>query len=73
MAFYEERNPKDISFHEVKQAIREFLPKIQETDIKFLYHGSYNVFEVSEKFIFRIQIKYKKFISEVLLNLIRTP
>ncbi len=54
LALYEEQNPKDISFHEVKQTIREFLPKIQETNIKFLYHGSYNVFEVSEEYIFRI-------------------
>jgi aminoglycoside 2''-phosphotransferase len=54
LAFYEEQNPKDISFNEVKQAVREFIPKIQKSDIKFLYHGSYNVFEVSGKFIFRI-------------------
>ena len=74
VAFYEERNPKDISFHEVKQAINKFLPKIQETDIKFLYHGSYNVFEVSEEFIFRIPDKHmrNKIGIQLIENEIRT-
>lgn len=54
VSFYEEQNPKDIRINEVKQAIKDFFPEIQETDIRFLYHGSYNVFEVSREYIFRI-------------------
>ena len=53
MSFFEETNPSDISFSQVFQSIKLYLPKIEKKNIKFLYHGTYNVFSVMDKFIFR--------------------
>ncbi|MHA1994029.1 MAG: phosphotransferase family protein [Candidatus Hodarchaeales archaeon] len=57
MTYYEERNPKDISISRVVPVINKFLPDSKVNDIKFLYHGTYNVFEVEGRFIFRIPDK----------------
>ncbi|PWI47149.1 hypothetical protein CEE45_13110 [Candidatus Heimdallarchaeota archaeon B3_Heim] len=54
MTFYEEQNPKDISISQILPALNKFLPNTNKNDIKFLYHGTYNVFEVKNDFIFRI-------------------
>jgi aminoglycoside 2''-phosphotransferase len=51
--FYEESNPPDISRSEVAILIENFFPDIREREIKFLYHGSYNVFEIKGEYIFR--------------------
>ncbi|MFX1513836.1 MAG: phosphotransferase family protein [Promethearchaeota archaeon] len=53
MTFYEETNPADISLNTVKKLLREHFPKISNEEIRFFYHGTYNVFEVKNKFIFR--------------------
>ncbi|MHA1976615.1 MAG: phosphotransferase family protein [Candidatus Hodarchaeales archaeon] len=57
MTFYEEQNPKDIEISQILPIITKFLPNVVESDIKFLYHGTYNVFEIKEEFIFRIPDK----------------
>ena len=54
MMFYEEQNPKDISISQMLPVINKFLPNTNKNDIKFLYHGTYNVFEVKNDYIFRI-------------------
>jgi aminoglycoside 2''-phosphotransferase len=53
MSFFEETNPSDIAFSQVFQSIKLHIPKIEERDIKFLYHGTYNVFSAMDRFIFR--------------------
>jgi len=50
---YEERRAQDISQKEVFDSLQVFLPEISKNQIKFLYHGTYNVFEVNGKYIFR--------------------
>ena len=57
MTLYEELNPKDIEISQILPVINKFLPNIHENDVKFLYHGTYNVFEINEEFIFRIPDK----------------
>jgi aminoglycoside phosphotransferase (APT) family kinase protein len=54
MTFFEERRAKDISIAEVIDSLYGFFPDIEESDIKFFYHGTYNVFEVKDRYIFRI-------------------
>ncbi|MFW9772414.1 MAG: phosphotransferase family protein [Candidatus Thorarchaeota archaeon] len=51
--FYEESRKQDISLSEVIDALYIFFDDIENQDIIFLYHGTYNVFEVKKKFIFR--------------------
>ncbi|MHA2050967.1 MAG: phosphotransferase family protein [Promethearchaeota archaeon] len=54
MIGYEESNPSDVDIHQVIKEISKFIPKISKNQIKFLYHGTHNVFEVKSKYIFRI-------------------
>lgn len=54
MSFYEEKNPADISLEEILPYVRKFLPKIQAESIHFFYHGTYNVFEINNKYILRV-------------------
>ncbi|MFX1497024.1 MAG: phosphotransferase family protein [Promethearchaeota archaeon] len=51
--FYEESRKADISLSELIDALYVFFHDIEKPDIKFLYHGTYNVFEVKKKYIFR--------------------
>ena len=57
MALYEEKNPEDISISQVLPIINIFLPDVTLKGLKFLYHGTYNVFEVEKRYIFRIPDK----------------
>ncbi|MBD3191763.1 MAG: phosphotransferase [Candidatus Heimdallarchaeota archaeon] len=54
MSFYEETNPADISVEEILPHLRLFLPDIRKANIRFFYHGTYNVFEINRKFILRV-------------------
>ncbi len=53
MTFYEETNPADIPLVTVKKLLRKHFPTIGDEEIRFFYHGTYNVFEVKNEFIFR--------------------
>jgi len=57
MTFFEEKRATDISLEEVIDSLYIFFPDIEENDIKFFYHGTYNVFEVKNHYIFRIPDK----------------
>jgi len=57
MTFFEENRAADISLAEVIDSFYGFFPDIEENDVKFLYHGTYNVFEVKNRYIFRIPDK----------------
>ncbi|NHJ20218.1 MAG: aminoglycoside phosphotransferase family protein [Candidatus Lokiarchaeota archaeon] len=57
MAFFEENRASDISRADVIKALYRFFPDIEEEDINFFYHGTYNVFEVKNRYIFRIPDK----------------
>ncbi len=54
MTLYEEQNPKDIEYSQVISEISKFLSNIKDSDVKFIYHGTYNVFTVKDEYIFRI-------------------
>ncbi|MHA1166551.1 MAG: phosphotransferase family protein [Candidatus Hodarchaeales archaeon] len=54
---YEEENPPDIAIQEVEASIKPFLPNISARDIKFHYHGTFNVFIIRNEFIFRFPDK----------------
>ena len=53
MTSFEETNPCDISLDTVVEALRAHFPDIKEADVVFIYHGTYNVFEVMGDHIFR--------------------
>jgi len=53
MTSFEETNPCDIPLETVVGALRGFFPDIREGDVNFIYHGTYNVFEVMGEWIFR--------------------
>ena len=54
MSFYEEMNPADITVEEILPHVRKFLPNIHKKSIHFFYHGTYNVFEIDQKYILRV-------------------
>ncbi|MHA1154869.1 MAG: phosphotransferase family protein [Candidatus Heimdallarchaeota archaeon] len=54
MLFYEEKNLADITIKEILPSVQKFLPKIQAESIHFFYHGTYNVFEINNKYILRV-------------------
>ncbi len=53
MSNFEETRKPDISVSEVIKSLFMFFHDIEKSDIRFLYHGTYNVFEVKNKYIFR--------------------
>ena len=53
MSNFEEKNPADISIEEIYPIIHKFFPNLSKEQIKFHYHGSYNVFIVKNRYIFR--------------------
>ncbi|MFX0076348.1 MAG: phosphotransferase family protein [Candidatus Hermodarchaeota archaeon] len=57
MASFEENRACDISIMDVIDSLYGFFPDIEEDDIQFFYHGTYNVFEVKNRYIFRIPTK----------------
>ena len=50
---YEEKNPQDISNEEVLKSLKKIFPNITVDELRFFYHGTYNVFEVKRNYIFR--------------------
>ncbi|MHA2025754.1 MAG: phosphotransferase family protein [Candidatus Thorarchaeota archaeon] len=50
---YEESNPPDIEESVVFATAKACFPKIGKPKIKFHYHGTYNVYIVEEKYLFR--------------------
>ncbi|MHA2391828.1 MAG: phosphotransferase family protein [Promethearchaeota archaeon] len=54
MISYEESNPSDVDINQVIKEFSKFIPNLSINQIKFLYHGTYNVFEIDSKYIFRI-------------------
>jgi hypothetical protein len=53
MACFEENNPCDIPTGVVLGTLGELFPGIGAGDLRFLYHGTYNVFEVRGGYIFK--------------------
>ena len=53
MTSFEETNPPDIPLDTVLAALRGFFPDIHGDDVNFIYHGTYNVYEVMGEWIFR--------------------
>ncbi len=54
--FFEENNPSDIPIDAVLSCLKTHFPKVSESEVHFLYHGTYNVYEVthdSQNLIFR--------------------
>jgi aminoglycoside 2''-phosphotransferase len=58
MISYEESNPSDVDINQVIKEFAKFIPNISKNQIKFLYHGTYNVFEVKSKYIFRFPDRF---------------
>ncbi|MHA2006911.1 MAG: phosphotransferase family protein [Promethearchaeota archaeon] len=58
MISYEESNPSDVDINQVIKEFTKFIPNLSKNQIKFLYHGTYNVFEVQSKYIFRIPDRF---------------
>lgn len=50
---YEETNPPDIEESVVIAAVKSCFPDIVNPIVKFHYHGTYNVYIVEEKYLFR--------------------
>ncbi|MFX1507122.1 MAG: phosphotransferase family protein, partial [Promethearchaeota archaeon] len=55
--FYEENNPPSISVPKIVRLLKIFFPDIKLQEIKFHYHGSYNVFEIKGEYFFRFPDK----------------
>ena len=53
MAFFEESNPCDVDLDELLIALRVHFKNVNVKDLKFTYHGTYNVFEF-KKYILRV-------------------
>ncbi|HUS77809.1 MAG TPA: phosphotransferase [Patescibacteria group bacterium] len=51
--YFEESNPRDVPMDVVLGALRRIFPGIRESEVRFHYHGTYNVFEVRGEYIFR--------------------
>lgn len=58
MINYEENNPPDIDLDNVFTILQKIFPTLDNSEVSFLYHGSYNVFNVRDKFIFRFPDKH---------------
>ena len=51
---FEEDNPPDITISEFLPILHQHWPDLQPNEIKFHYHGTYNVFIIKGEFILRI-------------------
>jgi aminoglycoside 2''-phosphotransferase len=58
MISYEESNPSDVDINQVIKELSKIIPNLSKNQVKFLYHGTYNVFEVQSKYIFRIPDRF---------------
>ena len=56
MAFFEESNPCDVDIDKLLNVLEEDFKNIKAKDLKFTYHGTYNVFEF-RKYILRVPDK----------------
>ena len=56
MAFFEESNPCDVDFEELLSALGQHFKNVKAKDLKFTYHGTYNVFGF-KKYILRVPDK----------------
>ncbi len=54
---FEENNPSDISISIVHSALKEYFPKLSKKNVNFFYHGTYNVFQIENRFIARFPDK----------------
>lgn len=54
---FEDNNPSDISLSTVYSALTEFFPDLLKKNVHFFYHGTYNVFQVENRFIARFPDK----------------
>ncbi len=53
MAFFEESNPCDVDIDDLLTALRAHFKNVKASDLRFTYHGTYNVFEF-KKYILRV-------------------
>ncbi|MHA1111703.1 MAG: phosphotransferase family protein [Promethearchaeota archaeon] len=53
MVFFEESNPYDVDIDDLLTALRLHFKNVRANDLKFIYHGTYNVFEF-KKYILRV-------------------
>ena len=56
--FYEETNPPDIEESIVIDTVHSCFPQIENPSVQFHYHGTYNVYVVENKYIFRFPSTY---------------
>ena len=54
---FEENNPSDISISVVLSALKGFFPNLSKKNVNFFYHGTYNVFQIENRFIARFPDK----------------
>ncbi|MBN2231063.1 MAG: phosphotransferase [Candidatus Thorarchaeota archaeon] len=50
---YEETNPPDIEEAVVRSVVESCFPELNDPRLKFHYHGTYNVYLVEDKYLFR--------------------
>ena len=55
---YEENNPPDIELNRVFKILKLIFSDLSLSEVSFLYHGSYNVYIVKGKYIFRFPDKH---------------
>lgn len=55
---YEENNPPDIKLNRVFKTLKLIFSDLSLSEVSFLYHGSYNVYIVKGKYIFRFPDKH---------------
>ena len=55
---YEENIPPDIELERVHEILKPIFSDLTISEVSFLYHGSYNVYNVKDKYIFRFPDKH---------------
>ncbi len=55
---YEETYPPDIEIERVHEILKPIFSNLKLSEVLFLYHGSYNVYKVKDKYIFRFPDKH---------------
>ena len=56
MAFFEESNPCDVDIDDLLTTLKAHFKNVNSSDIRFTYHGTYNVFEFKQ-YILRVPDK----------------
>jgi tRNA A-37 threonylcarbamoyl transferase component Bud32 len=71
---YEENNPPDIDIADVFRILKPIFSDLILSEISFLYHGSYNVYTVKGKYIFKFPDKHFRNMrgTEMISNEVRT-